>query len=142
MATLVFPRNLQKIEYNATTAEGPCHVTVVNGTMDVNLQASAPAAGGSTTERGSFKALLHPALTAGQFRRAVGRAFLGTIPGPPRPTGGSGHLFPPPTLSECRHRGLARCRVAVWRSKTLCRIWPRGAAREPPAAKRHAVTVT
>jgi len=53
MATLVFPRNLQKVEYNATTAEGPCRVTVVNGTMDVNLQAIAPAAGGGTTERGS-----------------------------------------------------------------------------------------
>jgi hypothetical protein len=79
MATLVFPRNLQKVEYNATTAEGPCRVTVVNGTMDVNLQAIAPAAGGGTTERGSFKALLDPALTPGQFRRAVGTASLATI---------------------------------------------------------------
>jgi hypothetical protein len=67
MATLVFPMNLQKLEYNATTAEGPCRVTVVNGTMQVNLQASAPAAAGAT-ERGSFKALLDPALTPGQFR--------------------------------------------------------------------------
>jgi len=79
MATLVFPRNLQKVEYNATTAEGPCRVTVVNGTMDVNLQAIAPAAGGGTTERGSFKALFDPALTPGQFRRAVGTASLATI---------------------------------------------------------------
>jgi hypothetical protein len=78
MATLVFPMNLQKLEYNATTAEGPCRVTVVNGTMQVNLQASAPAGAGAT-ERGSFKALLDPALTPGQSRRAIGTASLATI---------------------------------------------------------------
>jgi hypothetical protein len=78
MATLVFPRNLQKLEYNATTAEGPCRVTVVNGTIEANLQAVSPG-GTGTTERGSFKALLDPALTPGQFRRAIGTASLATI---------------------------------------------------------------
>ena len=79
MATLVIPSNLQKIEYNATTAEGPCRVTIVNGTMQVNLQAISPPGGAGTTERGSFKALLDPALTPGQFRRAIGTASFAIV---------------------------------------------------------------
>ena len=78
MATLVIPSNLQKIEYNATTAEGPCRVTIVNGTMELDLQAVSPG-GAAATESGSFKALLDPSLTPGQFRRAIGTASLATI---------------------------------------------------------------
>ena len=78
MAKLVIPGNLQKLEYNATTAEGPCRVTIVNGTMELDLQAVSPG-GAAATESGSFKALLDPSLTPGQFRRAIGTASLTTI---------------------------------------------------------------
>ena len=50
---------------DATTAEGPYRVTVVNGTIEANLQAISPGGAGAT-ERASFKALLDPALTPGQ----------------------------------------------------------------------------
>jgi hypothetical protein len=39
MITLVEPTNVQKIEFNVTTTEGPSRVTIVTGTMPISLAA-------------------------------------------------------------------------------------------------------
>jgi hypothetical protein len=74
MATLVTPTNIQKIEFDVTTTEGPSRVTIVTGAMPI-----AVAAFNGATVSGSFKALLDPSLTPGQFRRATATASLGHI---------------------------------------------------------------
>lgn len=75
MATLVTPTNLQKMEFNVTTAEGPSRVTIVTGTVGASVFALAP----SGPQRNSFKALLDPTLTPGQFRKATATASLSSI---------------------------------------------------------------
>ena len=77
MVTLVEPTNVQKIEFNVTTTEGPSCVTIVTGTMPISLAAFGKP--GTTTQRGSFKAVLDPALTPGQFRRATSTVSFGAI---------------------------------------------------------------
>ena len=72
MPTLMEPTNLQKIEFNVTTAEGPSRVTIVTGKMSFPI--SATSAGAVITRTESLKALLDPTLTAGQFRRATATA--------------------------------------------------------------------
>jgi hypothetical protein len=74
MATLVTPTNLQKMEFDVTTAEGPSRVTIVTGAMPITV-----AAFNGATEKGSFKALLDPSLTPGLFRRATATASFGHI---------------------------------------------------------------
>jgi len=74
LATLVTPTNLQKMEFNVTTAEGPGRVTIVTGTMPVLIGAL-----NSVGQKDSFKALLDPTLTPGQFRKATATASLGAI---------------------------------------------------------------
>jgi hypothetical protein len=74
MATLVTPTNIQKIEFDVTTTEGPSRVTIVTGAMPIDIKAFNGA-----TVRGSFKALLDPGLTPGQFRRATATASLGHV---------------------------------------------------------------
>ena len=39
MVTLVEPTNVQKIEFDVTTTEGPSRVTIVTGTMPISLAA-------------------------------------------------------------------------------------------------------
>ena len=63
MVTLVEPTNVQKIEFNVTTTEGPSCVTIVTGTLPISLAAFGKP--GTTSQRGSFKAVLDPALTPG-----------------------------------------------------------------------------
>ncbi len=41
MATAVTPTNLQKVEFDVTTAEGPGRVTVVTGTIPVGPVATS-----------------------------------------------------------------------------------------------------
>ena len=77
MVTLVEPTNVQKIEFNVTTTEGPSRVTIVTGTMPISLAAFGKP--GKTTQRGSFKAVLDPSLTPGQFRRATSTVSFGAI---------------------------------------------------------------
>jgi len=77
MVTLVEPTNVQKIEFNVTTTEGPSCVTIVTGTMPISLATFGKL--GTTTQRGSFKAVLDPALTPGQFRRATSTVSFGAI---------------------------------------------------------------
>ena len=77
MVTLVEPTNVQKIEFNVTTTEGPGRVTIVTGTMPISLAAFGKP--GKTTQRGSFKAVLDPSLTPGQFRRATSTVSFGAI---------------------------------------------------------------
>ena len=80
MATTVTPINIQKMEYDVTTGEGASRVTIVTGTMaGINLiaQSSGP---GFAQQQGSFKAVVDPALTPGQFRKATALAsVIGTI---------------------------------------------------------------
>src|SRR6476646_10750661 len=77
MVTLVEPTNVQKIEFNVTTTEGPGRVTIVTGTMPISLAAFGKP--GKTAQRGSFKAVLDPSLTPGQFRRATSTVSFGAI---------------------------------------------------------------
>jgi hypothetical protein len=77
MVTLVEPTNVQKIEFNVTTTEGPSRVTIVTGTMPISLAAFGKP--GKTTQRSSFKAVLDPSLTPGQFRRATSTVSFGAI---------------------------------------------------------------
>ena len=77
MVTLVEPTNVQKIEFNVTTREGPSCVTIVTGTLPISLAAFGKP--GTTSQRGSFKAVLDPSLTPGQFRRATSTVSFGAI---------------------------------------------------------------
>ena len=77
MVTLVEPTNVQKVEFNVTTTEGPSRVTIVTGTMPISLAAFGKP--GKTTQRGSFKAVLDPSLRAGQFRGATSTVSFGAI---------------------------------------------------------------
>ena len=77
MVTLVEPTNVHKIEFNVTTREGPSRVTIVTGTMPISLAAFGKP--GKTSQSGSFKALLDPTLTAGQFRKAAAIVSLSNI---------------------------------------------------------------
>ena len=40
MVTLVEPTNVQKIEFNVTTTEGPSCVTIITGTLPISLAAA------------------------------------------------------------------------------------------------------
>lgn len=77
MVTLVEPTNVHKIEFNVTTREGPSRVTIVTGTMPISLAAFGKP--GKTSQSGSFKAVLDPALTPGQFRSATSAVSFGAI---------------------------------------------------------------
>ena len=77
MVTLVEPTNVHKIEFNVTTREGPSRVTIVTGTMPISLAAFGKP--GKTTQSGTFKAVLDPALTPGQFRGATSTVSFGAI---------------------------------------------------------------
>ena len=85
MVTLVEPTNVQKIEFNVTTTEGPGRVTIVTGTMPISLAAFGKP--GKTTQRGSFKAVLDPSLTPAQFRRATSTVSFGARHSLPRREG-------------------------------------------------------
>ena len=71
MATLVTPTNVQKMEFDVTTAEGPSRVTVVTGRVliqnGLRVQSLGPLAG----QTASYKVLLDPTLAAGKFRKAT-----------------------------------------------------------------------
>ena len=71
-------KNLQKIEFDVTTAEGPSRVTVVTGMMQMVLTASSQ--GPFATQKESYKVLLDPTLTPGQFRKASAIASFGRVP--------------------------------------------------------------
>ena len=62
---------------HVTTTEGPSRVTIVTGTMPISLAAFGKP--GNTTQRGSFKAVIDPSLTPGQFRGATSTVSFGAI---------------------------------------------------------------
>ena len=72
MAQIVDPTNLQKLEYDVTTAEGPSHVTIVTGLIPVNFSSG----GGVGNVTGSFETLVDPTLAPGQFRKATAIASI------------------------------------------------------------------
>jgi hypothetical protein len=63
MAIVISAENIQKLEFDVTTGEGPCHVTVITGSLPINLTI------GATPQ--SVKTLVDPTLQPGQFRKAV-----------------------------------------------------------------------
>jgi hypothetical protein len=71
MAQNVIATNLQKLEYDVTTAEGPSHVTIVSGLMRVALDGNP-----SADQQGSFETLLDPTLAPGKFRKATAVASI------------------------------------------------------------------
>jgi hypothetical protein len=44
MAIQVTPTDIQKMEFDVTTAEGPCRVTVVTGAINQSITAASPRA--------------------------------------------------------------------------------------------------
>jgi hypothetical protein len=58
---------------HVTTTEGPSRVTIVTGMMPSLAAFGKP---GNTTRRGSFKAVIDPSLTPGQFRGALQQCLL------------------------------------------------------------------
>ena len=87
MATLVKPTNVQKMEFDVTTAEGPSRVTIVTGRIEKEdatsplVEVVGTTAASDTTarvrQRDSIKVLLAPTLTPGKFRRAAATASWG-----------------------------------------------------------------
>ena len=75
MAVVVVPTNVQKTEFNVTTAEGPSRVTIVTGKLPIAIVSG----GHDITVSNSFKALVDPILTPGQFRKATAIVSLGSI---------------------------------------------------------------
>ena len=63
MTQIIPAENIQKLEFDVTTAEGPCHVTVITGSLPINVQV------GSTPQ--NVKTLVDPTLQLGQFRKAA-----------------------------------------------------------------------
>jgi len=70
MPTAVTPTDVQKMEFDVTTTEGPCRVTVVTGILAAGLAAT------SSTQSLSLTALVDPTLGPGQFRKATATAAL------------------------------------------------------------------
>jgi hypothetical protein len=77
MATVVTPTNIQKMEFDVTMAEGPGRVTVVTGIIPGGPAAFSNSNNFSTQSL-SMTALVDPALTPGQFRKATATAALAT----------------------------------------------------------------
>ena len=75
MPVTVGPTNVQKMEFNVTTDEGACRVTIVSG----QLPAGSFFQGATTAQELSVRTLVDPTLTPGQFRKAVATASFGLI---------------------------------------------------------------
>lgn len=73
MAILLSPVNLQKVEFDATTAEGQCRVTIVTGSVQVEPSGLRVDASGLNLvqQRASYKVLVDPTLAPGKFRKAT-----------------------------------------------------------------------
>ncbi len=78
MATLVTATNVEKLEYDVTTAEGAARVTVVTGSLPAVLQADSHDPNG-TIQHGSFRALVDPVLGPGQFRKATAMVAVASL---------------------------------------------------------------
>jgi hypothetical protein len=63
MTQTIPAENVQKLEFDVTTAEGPSRVTVITGSLPINVMV------GSTPQ--SVKTLIDPTLQPGQFRKAT-----------------------------------------------------------------------
>ena len=82
MAQLVQATNIQKMEFDVTTSEGPGRVTIVTGTLPASVSTQ-----GTGPQTASFKAIVDPVLAPGQFRKATATASL-------TGTGFVGHVDP------------------------------------------------
>ena len=71
MATLVTPTNVQKMEFDVTTAEGPSRVTVVTGRVLIQNGLRVQSLGPLTGQTASYKVLLDPTLAAGKATATV-----------------------------------------------------------------------
>lgn len=75
MAYLIVAQNIQKLEYDVTTAEGSSRVTVVTGMLPQGLQAYSNNAA-TVTQSYSLRTLVDPKLSPGQFRKAAALAAI------------------------------------------------------------------
>jgi hypothetical protein len=75
MAIRGITENLQKVEFDVTTAEGPSHVTIVTGSVSGIVTAQSQGTQ-DEVQSGSVEALLDPQLAPGQFRKAVATASI------------------------------------------------------------------
>jgi hypothetical protein len=71
----VTPTEVQKMEFDVTTAEGPSRVTVVTGMIPVELRATSNS-NDLISQSVSLTALVDPTLAPGQFRKATATAAL------------------------------------------------------------------
>src|SRR5262249_12479432 len=42
MAQMISAENIQKLEFDVTTGEGPCHVTVITGSLPLKVRIGSP----------------------------------------------------------------------------------------------------
>ncbi len=75
MATPVTPTNIQKMEFDVTTAEGASRVTVITGSLPFGPNVFSNS-NNFVTQSVSMTALVDPTLTPGQFRKATATAAL------------------------------------------------------------------
>jgi len=75
MATPVTPSNIEKVEFDVTTAEGPCRVTVITGNLPAAVQAFSNSEQ-LISQSASVTALVDPTSAPGQFRKAAATAAL------------------------------------------------------------------
>jgi len=75
----VTPTNLQKMEFDVTTAEGPSRITIVSGILSPVQGAASSGSINFSSQNFSVSALVDPTLTAGQFRKATATAALAQV---------------------------------------------------------------
>jgi hypothetical protein len=63
MTQMIPAENIQKLEFDVTTADGPSHVTVITGSLPINMPVV------STPQ--NVKTLVDPTLQPGKFRKAA-----------------------------------------------------------------------
>jgi len=76
MAIRVTPVNVEKMEFDVTTAEGPCRVTIVTGQLPAVASSVESTSNDLVRQSVSLSALVDPTLQPGQFRKTTATAAL------------------------------------------------------------------
>ena len=77
MVNQAWPQNIQKMDFEVTTSDGPGRVTIVTGMLPIGLNAWSQ--GQQQMHKESYKVLLEPFVAPGQFRKATATAALSYI---------------------------------------------------------------
>jgi hypothetical protein len=99
MATRVIPINVEKLEFDVSSAREPLRATIVTGNLPSGLQvlSNSPS---EVTQSISLSALVDPTVLPGQFRKAAATAALAS-------TGSTTNAGPAPSSSRFSIDGIA-----------------------------------